>query len=310
MAQRNDADPPSAPADPRIAAFLQHLASERKLSAHTVLAYRRDIDLLVAQLDGADLATVDVHLARRALNRLHARSPGGNGLGPRSLARALSAWRSLYRFLTRRHGFTHNPFQGLRAPRAPKHLPKALSPDETGKLMQFETGDPLAARDLAMFELFYSSGLRLSELTALRIGDFDFNQETVRVLGKGSKPREVPVGRMALAALRVWLARRGELLRADCDRVFLNRNGAPLSNRSVQLRLRARAQQQALTQGVHPHMLRHSFASHVLQSSGDLRAVQEMLGHASLSTTQVYTHLDFQHLAKVYDDAHPRAKKK
>lgn len=306
----HDGDEQAAPADPRIAAFLRHLASERRLSAHTVLGYRRDIDLLLAQLDGADLATVDVHGARRALNRLHARSPGGRGLGPRSLARALSAWRSLYRYLARHHGFTHNPFQGLRAPRAPQHLPKALSPDETSKLLHFETDDVLAARDLAMFELFYSSGLRLSELTALRIADFDFNQQTVRVLGKGSKPREVPVGRLALEALRAWFARRAELLRMDTDRVFLSRNGQPLSNRSVQQRLRTRALQQAITQGVHPHMLRHSFASHVLQSSGDLRAVQEMLGHASLSTTQIYTHLDFQHLAKVYDGAHPRAKKK
>lgn len=303
-------DEHTAPTDPRIAAFLQHLASERKFSAHTVLAYRRDIALLVAQLDGTDLADVDVHIARRSLNRLRLRSPGGQGLGPRSLARALSAWRRLYRFLTLHHGLARNPFQGLRAPRAAKHLPKALSPGEASKLLQFDGSDVLAARDLAMFELFYSSGLRLSELTALRIGDFDFAEETVRVLGKGSKPREVPVGKMALEALRAWLARRAELLRMDTDRVFLSRDGRPLSNRSVQQRLRARAQQQALTQGVHPHMLRHSFASHVLQSSGDLRAVQEMLGHASLSTTQVYTHLDFQHLAKVYDNAHPRAKKK
>ena len=304
-ASHKEAAPVRPDATMHLEAFLRHLRSERQLSEHTLLAYRRDIEKLLRLTDATALDEVDVHLARRLLGRLHAR-----GLHPRSLARTLCAWRAFYRFLARDHGFAHNPFQGIRAPRSPKHLPRALSPDETGKLLAFAGDDALRARDLAMFELLYSSGLRLSELTGLATEDVNFDDATVRVTGKGAKVRVVPVGRLALDALRAWLPYRQTLLRAATPRVFLSRNGRPLSNRSVQERLRQRAKLQDLTQGVHPHMLRHSFASHVLQSSGDLRAVQEMLGHASISTTQVYTHLDFQHLSKVYDAAHPRAKKK
>ena len=234
----------------------------------------------------------------------------GARLGARSLARMLSAWRGLFRYLVRDHGFTRNPFNGMRAPRSEKRLPKALSPDEAARLLEFEADDAAALRDLAMFELFYSSGLRLSELTALRPQDLSLEDGTVRVLGKGSKPRIVPVGGAALAALRRWLPVCRTLMGREEGALFPGRGGRPLSPRTVQRRLRARARQQDLTTPVHPHMLRHSFASHLLQSSGDLRAVQEMLGHASISSTQVYTHLDFQHLAKVYDAAHPRAKKK
>ena len=291
----------------RADAFLAHLRSERRLSAHTLLAYGRDIERLLELAGSTDLGEIDGAIGRRMLARLHATG----GVGGRSLARMLCAWRSLYRYLMRDHGFARNPFIGMRAPKSAKTLPKALSPDEAAKLLEFSAEDPLDLRDLAMFELFYSSGLRLSELTALRPEDVSFDEETVRVTGKGNKTRIVPVGRAALEALRRWLPVRAAL-RAEHSghALFPGRGGRPISPRTVQERLRMRGLHQSLTGPVHPHMLRHSFASHVLQSSGDLRAVQEMLGHASISSTQVYTHLDFQHLAKVYDAAHPRAKKK
>jgi integrase/recombinase XerC len=232
-------------------------------------------------------------------------------LGGKSLARMLSAWRSFFRYLARDHGATRNPFQGLRAPRSAKTLPKALSPDEAAQLLhRSDADDPMALRDRAMFELFYSSGLRLSELTGTTLDNLDLEQQTVRVTGKGNKTRVVPIGSFAVNALREWLAQRATLAPPAVRTVFVNAAGRPVSPRTVQHRLKQWAMQQGLSRAVHPHMLRHSFASHLLQSSGDLRAVQEMLGHASISTTQVYTHLDFQHLAKVYDAAHPRAKRK
>jgi integrase/recombinase XerC len=291
----------------RADAFLAHLRSERRLSAHTLLAYGRDIERLLELAGAADLGEIDVAIGRRLLARLHA----AGGLRGRSLARMLCAWRSLYRYLMRDHGFVRNPFNGMRAPKSTRTLPKALSPDEAAKLLEFSAEDPLDVRDRAMFELFYSSGLRLSELTSLRPEDVSFDEETVRVTGKGDKTRIVPVGRAALEALRRWLPVRAALHSEHTGHaLFPGRGERALSPRTVQERLRTRGLRQSLTGPVHPHMLRHSFASHVLQSSGDLRAVQEMLGHASISSTQVYTHLDFQHLAKVYDAAHPRAKKK
>jgi integrase/recombinase XerC len=287
-------------------AFLAHLAQERRLSPHTVEAYGRDVRMLLElAADIAPLADIQMHQARRMAAQLHAR-----GLDGKSIARMLSAWRAFFRYLARDHGFTRNPFQGIRAPRSAKTLPKALSPDEAGKLMELPALDDLAVRDRAIMELFYSSGLRLSELTGLRLGDVSFGDQTVRVTGKGSKTRVVPVGRFALEALSAWLPARAAMTRPEERALFVGRTGRPLAARGVQRCLNRRALQQGLSQPVHPHMLRHSFASHVLQSSGDLRAVQEMLGHASISTTQVYTHLDFQHLAKVYDAAHPRARKK
>jgi integrase/recombinase XerC len=288
-----------------LASFGRHLQQERRLSPHTVEAYLRDVGVLLGLCGDAALAAIEPQQARRMLGQLHAR-----GLDGKSLARVLSAWRSFFRYLARDHGFTRNPFQGVRPPRSAKTLPQALSPDEAGKLLEFDADDPMAVRDRAVFELFYSSGLRLSELTGLRLGDVDFSEQTVRVTGKGSKTRVVPVGRFALEALQAWLALRPALAAPQVQALFVGQSGKPLGPRTVQHRLRLRALQQGISQPVHPHMLRHSFASHVLQSSGDLRAVQEMLGHSSISTTQVYTHLDFQHLAKVYDAAHPRAKKK
>lgn len=285
--------------------FAAHLAQERRLSALTVEHYARDVRALVTLAAGTPLAELQPHHIRRFVATLHAR-----GIGGRSLARALSAWRGFYNYLARDHGFTHNPCAGVRAPKSPRRLPSALSPEEAARLVEIPGDDPLALRDRAMFELFYSSGLRLSELVSLAPGDVDYADATVRVVGKGSKTRIVPVGRLALEALRAWLPARALLAKPDEPALFVGRQGARIAPRVVQQRLGDWARKRGLDTKVHPHMLRHSFASHVLQSSGDLRAVQEMLGHASISTTQVYTHLDWQHLAKVYDAAHPRAKRK
>jgi len=285
--------------------YLAHLEKERRLSSHTVKGYRRDIEMLLRMAEATPLDQLQVHHVRRFVARLH-----GQGHGGRSLARALSAWRGFFSFLMRDHGYTQNPCIGVRAPRTAKTLPDALSPEEVAKLVELPPDDAFAVRDRAMFELFYSSGLRLSELTALAPSDIDFDDATVRVLGKGAKTRVVPVGRFALDCMRRWLAVRTEVTRQGETALFVNQRGRSIGPRTVQQRLSMWARKQGLTQHVHPHMLRHSFASHLLQSSGDLRAVQEMLGHASISTTQVYTHLDWQHLAKVYDAAHPRAKRK
>jgi integrase/recombinase XerC len=242
---------------------------------------------------------------RRHVAQLHAR-----GLDGRTLARMLSAWRGFFNYLARDHGYTHNPCVGIRPPKAAKRLPHALSPDEAARLMEITATDSLAVRDRAIMELLYSSGLRLSELTGLEQDDVNVRDATVRVTGKGAKTRVVPVGRFALAALAVWLPARGELARPGEKALFVGRDGSALGARAVQARLKQWALKLGLADKVHPHALRHSFASHLLQSSGDLRAVQEMLGHASISTTQIYTHLDFQHLAKAYDQAHPRAKRR
>jgi integrase/recombinase XerC len=289
-------------ADPAIESYLQHLASERRLSPHTVSNYRRDLQGLVgltASRPLADLTTTDI---RGAVVRLRSQ-----GLAPSSLARHLSSWRGFYAFACRRLGYTRNPCTGLRPPKAARALPKTLSPDACAQLLDRGTDTPLDMRDRAMFELFYSSGLRLAELTGIDLDDLDLASGEAKVTGKGSKTRIVPVGSQALAAVRAWLQVRP----ATSQRaMFVNLRGGRLGPRSVQLRLQRWALRAGLPQHVHPHMLRHAFASHVLQSSGDLRAVQEMLGHASISTTQVYTHLDWQHLAKVYDQAHPRARKK
>ncbi len=295
--------PPAA--QPLLDGYLEHLAHERRLSRHTVENYARDITALFAQAGGTPLKELQPAHVRRCVAQLHAR-----GLDGRSLARMLSAWRGFYHYLTRDHGYAHNPCLGIRAPKAAKKLPQALSPDEAAQLMQVEGEDALAVRDKAMLELFYSSGLRLSELTALAPGDVNFRDATVRVTGKGSKTRIVPVGSHALAALKAWLPQREQFSRPDGKALFVGKSGAPLGPRAVEARVKHWAARLGLSSKVHPHMLRHSFASHLLQSSGDLRAVQDMLGHASISTTQVYTHLDFQHLAKVYDAAHPRAKRK
>jgi integrase/recombinase XerC len=285
--------------------FVSHLATERRLSDHTIEAYRRDIEALIFHAQDLPLDQLTVHHIRRAVSALRAR-----GLSGRTLARMLSAWRGLYGFLAREYGIAQDPCHAVKAPRSEKRLPNALTADDARRLVEMDADDLLATRDRALLELFYSSGLRLSELVGLNWSMLDRQDGTVRVTGKGSKTRLVPVGRKALEALQVWEALRAGLPAEEVQAVFVNRQGRRLSARSVQRRVRRAGIVQGLATRVHPHALRHSFASHVLQSSGDLRAVQEMLGHASISTTQVYTHLDFQHLAKVYDAAHPRARRK
>lgn len=299
-------------ADPSVEQFLAELAHQRRASPHTLTAYRHDLALLQAAADGRALDKLQSHELRRQAMRLH-----GQGLAARSVARTLSAWRAYYRWLARKGQLTVDPCVGLRAPKRPRALPKALGIDQAAALLATPGDDPLAVRDRAMFELFYSSGLRLAELASLDMvagrnmaGGLDLTSGEVTVTGKRAKTRTVPVGAKALAALENWLAQRAALAAADEPALFVGRRGTRLTPRAIELRLAHWAQNSGLGLHVHPHMLRHSFASHVLQSSGDLRAVQEMLGHASIATTQIYTHLDFQHLAKVYDATHPRAKSK
>ncbi|MCX8086768.1 MAG: tyrosine recombinase XerC [Rhodocyclaceae bacterium] len=287
--------------------FLAELAHQRRASPHTLIAYRRDLERLATAVDGRPLETLNAQEIRRQAMRLHA-----EGLAPRSIARTLSAWRAYYRWLMRRGAIAANPCLGLKAPKRPRLLPKALGPEQAQALLDAQVGeDLLACRDRAMFELFYSSGLRLAELAALDVvGGLDLAAGEVTVTGKRGKTRSVPVGKKAIEALSAWLEQRARLAAADEPALFVSRRGTRLSARAIELRLEQWAKRSGLGVHVHPHMLRHSFASHVLQSSGDLRAVQEMLGHASIATTQIYTHLDFQHLAKVYDAAHPRAHRK
>jgi len=292
-----------------ISQYLQHLAAERRLSAHTVAAYRRDLTQLEKLTAGRPLAELSITDVRGAIVKLRSQH-----LSAASVARHLSSWRGFYVFACRRLGYASNPCIGLRPPKAAKSLPQVLSPDACTQLLDgahaAAADDALLARDRAMFELFYSSGLRLAELVGLDLKDVNLQSGDAQVTGKGRKTRIVPVGQQALAALAAWLPLRQPLLHDDTPALFVSQRGSRLSPRNVQLRLERWALQAGLNQHVHPHLLRHAFATHVLQSSGDLRAVQEMLGHASISTTQVYTHLDWQHLAKVYDQAHPRARKK
>ncbi len=291
--------------DALLRGYLDQLVQERRMSAHTASGYARDIRALLGLCGERELGALTAHDIRRYVATLH-----GRGLSGRSLARMLSAWRGFFRYLARHHGATHNPCLDIRAPKSPRRLPQALSPDEAARLVSIAATDAAALRDRAMFELFYSSGLRLAELTALAPGDVSLGDGTVRVTGKGSKTRVVPVGRHALEALQARLAVRAGIAGLDERALFVARSGGRLSTRAVQQRMKTWALRQGLTANAHPHVLRHSFASHVLQSSGDLRAVQEMLGHASISTTQIYTHLDHQYLAKAYDAAHPRARRR
>jgi integrase/recombinase XerC len=283
--------------------YAEHLATR---PARTREAYLYDLELLKTLAGDTPLTRLDAASLRRFLAALHAR-----GLSGRSLARILSGWRAFYRYaLDRDATLAGDPCAGLRPPKSPRRLPSALSPDEAVRLVAIDGDDPLAVRDRAMFELAYSSGLRLSELAGLDLGAVDLATGEVRVLGKGAKERVVPVGAPALEALRAWLAVRAGLRARDDRALFLSRSGRRIGPRAIERSLAAWAIKRGLGRHVHPHMLRHSFASHLLQSSGDLRAVQELLGHASIASTQIYTHLDFQYLAKAYDAAHPRARKK
>ncbi len=285
--------------------YLAHLRNARRLSEHTLAAYARDGRLLVVLAGERPLASLGSAEIRRAIAALHAR-----GLAPRSLARVLSSWRGFLGWLARRREIAANPCAGVRAPKAARRLPEALSPDEAVRLVALEDGDDAGLRDRALFELAYSSGLRVSELTGADLDALDRATGEIRVHGKGGKARIVPVGKAALEAIAKWLPARARLARPGERALFVGRSGRRLTPRAVQRLVKRRAAAAGLAADVHPHMLRHSFASHLLQSSGDLRAVQEMLGHASIASTQVYTHLDFQHLAKVYDAAHPRARRR
>lgn len=299
-----------------IQSYLDVLRHQRQLSEHSISAYSLDLAELRHFAQQRPLESLGYFDIRRLTSQLHAQQ-----LNPRSIARKLSSWRGFYRWLAEQISMPANPVEGIKAPKKTKSLPKALGADDAVHLVAHHGSDeasPLANR--AMFELLYSSGLRVSELVSLDVRDYsdatyssvgwvDAAQAEVHVTGKGNKQRIVPVGRPALAALQDWLALRPTLLKTEQRALFLNERGNRMSVRSVQLRLKAHAQALGIPADVHPHVLRHSFASHVLQSSGDLRAVQEMLGHSSIAATQVYTALDFQHLSQVYDATHPRAKK-
>lgn len=289
-----------------VSEYLQYLAHECTYSVLTVQNYARDLDTLTKLAGDVPFAEIKAPLIRRFVAMLHSQ-----GLGGKSIARKLSAWRGFYKFLSERHGVEHNPCVGMRAPKSPKHLPAALSAEQAIRMVSIDAdGSLITARDRAMLEMFYSSGLRLAELVGLNCGDVDFSEGIVLVTGKGNKTRSIPVGSHALEALAAWMSMRSAIPNVDELAIFITAQGKRMTPRAVQYRFKAWSLKQGVAGDVHPHMLRHSFASHVLQSSGDLRAVQEMLGHANISTTQIYTHLDFQHLAKVYDAAHPRAKKK
>ncbi|TKC83634.1 tyrosine recombinase XerC [Trinickia terrae] len=300
-----------------IAAYLSSLEHERRLSAHTLRAYTHELDELKKLAKGRPLESLSATDMRGAVVRAHA-----GGLSARSIGHRLSAWRAFYRWLAGRIELPANPVAAVRAPKQAKTLPKALSVDDANRLMEASAAPNTEdLRDHAMLELFYSSGLRLAELVGLDVafadadgyrsaGWLDLQSAEVTVLGKGNRRRTVPVGSKALAALTAWLAARGEFVKLDPHPLFLSARGNRMSPNVVRDRVKRAALAAGIPANVHPHVLRHSFATHVLQSSGDLRAVQELLGHASITATQVYTALDFQHLAQVYDKAHPRAKKR
>ena len=287
--------------------FIRHLEFERRLSPLTCKNYRRDLEALAAYCDTADVANwtdVDSEYMRSFSAACYRK-----GLSAKSIQRRLSAARTFFRYLIREKAIKSNPVASVSAPKAKKRLPGNLDADRMARLLQIEGDGPIVDRDRAMLELLYSSGLRLAELVDLNLGDVDMQDATVRVTGKGNKDRIVPVGRCALQALRQWAITRGDLAGAAEKALFVSNRGARISPRSVQARVKHWAKQQGIDANVYPHLFRHSFATHVLESSHDLRGVQELLGHANIATTQVYTHLDFQHLAQIYDQTHPRARK-
>jgi integrase/recombinase XerC len=287
--------------------YLAHLRTERRLSPHTEAAYRRDLAALTAYCDGERLG----HWTQ--LDNFHIRTFAArehrDGLGPRSVQRRLSALRGFFNYLIREGIIKSNPAAEIRAPRAGKRLPKTLDVDQVASLLSRPASNPLARRDHAMLELLYSSGLRLAELAGLDVTDLDLADRTVRVLGKGAKTRILPVGKQAIVALRAWLADRAAIAKGGAA-LFVGQGGERLGARAIQKRVGRWAKAAGLGVPLHPHLLRHSFATHLLESSRDLRGVQELLGHADISTTQVYTHLDFQHLARIYDESHPRARRR
>ena len=288
--------------------FLVRLQYQQNMSVHTVQAYRRDLTKFIDFIrlhDLNDFSALTPKLAIQFPAKLHAQ-----GLGGKSIQRALSATRSFYQFLIESNKASINPFMGVRAPKAQKKLPSTLSVDEVAHLLSAMPDTKLGLRDKAIIELIYSAGLRLSELVNVNIEAYQASDGMLSVMGKGNKQRLAPIGEKAKMAIETWIKIRAELISPNEDALFISQRGTRLANRTIQARLNYWAKQSGLNRKLHPHMLRHSFASHILESSGNLRAVQEMLGHANISTTQIYTHLDFQHLAKVYDQAHPRARKR
>lgn len=291
-----------------IESYLAVLRVERQLSEHSLLAYQRDIKKLLSYCDKQGILLwqgLNIAIARRFSADLFAK-----GNSPRSIQRMLSSYRGLCQFLIKQGRFKANPFSDIKAPKASKPLPKTLSVEQVVNLVEIKTNDPLSYRDRAILELFYSSGLRLAELCSLDLNDLMLPDSIVRVTGKGKKTRDLPIGKIANQAIRDWLLQRNKLPLKDYQALFVSKHGRRINPRTVQQRVKYWAARQGIEVNVSPHMLRHSFATHLLESSGELRSVQELLGHANISTTQIYTHLDFQKLAQVYDDAHPRAKKK
>ena len=288
--------------------FLERLRFERRLSGHTVTSYRRDLACLAEYCDAHDVERwqdLKSHHVRSFAAVSHA-----GGLSPRSIQRRLSGVRGFMNYLIREGHLTHNPATGITAPRAARKLPNTLDVDQMARLLKINGDDPVTVRDRAILELFYSSGLRLAELINLNPEDLDLEDAMIRVTGKGNKTRLIPVGRLAREAILGWLGVRTELAAGDEKALFVGVRGRRISPRTVQNRVRHWAVKAGIPQHVYPHLFRHSFASHLMESSRDLRAVQELLGHADISTTQIYTHLDFQHLAQIYDEAHPRARRR
>jgi len=300
--------PKALPLQTEVDAFTQYLRIEKQLSARTLEAYQRDLLKLQRYAQQRQLTHLNA-INHQEIRLLLAQQHRG-GSGGKTLARWLSALRSFFRFAIKRGWLEANPAEGLQAPKSPKKLPNTLDVDQASQFVQLQGDDFISLRDGAMVELMYSSGLRLAELVGCDIKDIDLAEASVRVTGKGNKQRELPVGRFAIAAIKRYLTVRGLHAHSTEAALFVSQRGNRISHRSVQARLEQISLRQGMGQPVHPHMLRHSFASHMLESSSDLRLVQELLGHANISTTQVYTHLDFQHLAKVYDSAHPRAQRR
>ncbi len=291
-----------------ILAYGRHLRYERRMSSNTEKNYRRDVNALRRFLESEKLASwgsVDTYHIRAFASWSHRR-----GLAASSIQRRLSALRGFFRYLLREGEVEANPVLDVQAPPLAKRLPKTLDVDQVARLLEIDSDHPLAVRDRAIMELFYSSGLRLAELTGLDITDLDLSEGSVRVTGKGNKTRVLPIGRKAVTAINRWLAIRADKADTEETALFVSRLGRRISTRTVQTRLREWSRRLGMASGVNPHLLRHSFATHLLESSGDLRAVQELLGHADIGTTQIYTHLDFQHLARIYDKSHPRARKR
>lgn len=288
-----------------IESYLSYIADTRRLSAITVADYQADLNEAALFFSEQLPFELKAHDIRYYINQLHRR-----GLSGKTLQRHLSSLRQFYRYFIRQRHCQDNPALGIRPPKSARTLPKVLSTDEVSHLLDFEADDWFSTRDKAIAELLYSSGLRLAEIAAANLSDLDFASALIKVTGKGNKQRIVPLGSKAITALKAWLKVRGEKAQIDEQALFISQQGHRTSHRNIQLRLKKLGLERGSRQQLHPHMLRHSFASHILESSSDLRAVQEMLGHSDISTTQIYTHLDFQHLAKSYDAAHPRARRK